>query len=30
VAKWLAELKENATPDITMTMIGNKTDLHSA
>ena len=30
VAKWLAELKENATADITMTMIGNKTDLHSA
>ena len=24
VAKWLAELKENATADITMTMVGNK------
>ena len=24
VAKWFAELKENATADITMTMVGNK------
>ena len=30
VAKWLAELQENATADITITMIGNKTDLHGA
>ena len=30
VAKWLAELQENATPDITMVMVGNKTDLQSA
>merc|ERR1712008_513669 len=30
VAKWLSELKENATAAITMTIIGNKTDLHSA
>ena len=30
VAKWLAELKENASADITMTLIGNKTDLQSA
>ena len=27
VEKWLAELKENATPDITMMLVGNKTDL---
>jgi len=30
VAKWLAELKENATADITMLIVGNKTDLASA
>ena len=30
VAKWLAELQENATADITITMIGNKTDLQGA
>merc|ERR1740117_1430871 len=30
VDKWLKELQENAMPDITMTIIGNKTDLHSA
>ena len=30
MAKWLAELQENATADITITMIGNKTDLHGA
>ena len=27
VEKWLAELKENATADITMMLVGNKTDL---
>lgn len=27
VDKWLAELKENATADITMMLVGNKTDL---
>jgi len=27
VEKWLAELKENATADITMLLVGNKTDL---
>jgi len=30
VQKWLAELRENATADITMMLIGNKTDLASA
>jgi Ras-related protein Rab-11A len=30
VEKWLAELKENATQDITMMLVGNKTDLESA
>ena len=30
VEKWLAELKENATADITMMLVGNKTDLASA
>ena len=28
VEKWLAELKENATADITMLLVGNKTDLN--
>ena len=27
VEKWLAELRENATADITMMLVGNKTDL---
>jgi len=30
VEKWLGELKENATPDITMMLVGNKTDLAQA
>jgi len=30
VEKWLAELKENATADITMMLVGNKTDLANA
>jgi len=30
VEKWLRELKENATADITMMLVGNKTDLASA
>eukprot|EP00316_Scyphosphaera_apsteinii_P013444 CAMPEP_0119311888 /NCGR_PEP_ID=MMETSP1333-20130426/24360_1 /TAXON_ID=418940 /ORGANISM="Scyphosphaera apsteinii, Strain RCC1455" /LENGTH=211 /DNA_ID=CAMNT_0007316393 /DNA_START=34 /DNA_END=669 /DNA_ORIENTATION=+ len=30
VEKWLTELKENATADITMMLIGNKTDLAQA
>merc|ERR1711988_54151 len=30
VEKWLSELKENATADITMMLVGNKTDLASA
>ena len=27
VGKWLTELKDNATADITMMLVGNKTDL---
>jgi len=30
VEKWFIELKENATADITMMLVGNKTDLASA
>ncbi len=30
VEKWLSELRENATADITMMLVGNKTDLASA
>ncbi len=30
VGKWLAELKENATADITMMLVGNKSDLVQA
>lgn len=30
VGKWLTELKENATADITMMLVGNKTDLANA
>ena len=30
VDKWLAELRENATADITMMLVGNKTDLANA
>ena len=29
VEKWLSELRENATADITMMLVGNKTDLAS-
>ena len=29
VAKWLAELQDNATTDITVALVGNKTDLQS-
>ena len=30
IEKWLSELQENAMPDITMTLVGNKIDLASA
>ena len=30
IPRWIAELRENATSDITTTMVGNKTDLQRA